>query len=525
FLLSLPFPLSELRTVEVFHPPEGGGSSSSPKLLWPSPSSLHLFLSLRKTVMAAAEARAAWQRIANRCFVQEDAKRAPKLAYCPSSSSKLQPDSSSGANGSDPPASNFSPFNWNSVDLNLLPVTKWWLQLEPNFGYQSDVTYEQLSASEEVEVGGGETVIPTPKVCMDSAPTAVAYVGAEKKSSSHETPWMVSTSFVKRESESRVGELKTGSSIFQQQSKPKANLSEPWYQNDDLIDWKTFDHLIWKTSEKEPSLVGCERTEPWWRIADKDELASFVAQKSLENFENCDLPPPQRVHFWGGDPLGCLEGFDDYRLFASCLDKKLHAGTCYPVDCVNNFSACGNKNVGHQASGVKQSVYGSTETYSGMHTSSVHSPVKDPPESKHRSESDSAKAELLEALHHSQNRAREAEMAAQLAYIEKEHIVKLFFKQASYLFVYKQWIRMLQLESRLLQLKIKEHGVSSILPSFSCMPQKGSQFGRDGHTANKKGRHRKCDVCWYAVAFAVGLGLVSAGLLFGWTLGWLLPIF
>ncbi|KAJ1413759.1 hypothetical protein SESBI_19250 [Sesbania bispinosa] len=35
--------------------------------------------------MAGAEARALWQRTANRCFVQEDAKRAPKLACCQSS--------------------------------------------------------------------------------------------------------------------------------------------------------------------------------------------------------------------------------------------------------------------------------------------------------------------------------------------------------------------------------------------------------------------------------------------------------
>ncbi|KAG2714911.1 hypothetical protein I3760_03G050700 [Carya illinoinensis] len=35
--------------------------------------------------MVVAEARAAWQRAANRCFVQEDAERAPKLACCQSS--------------------------------------------------------------------------------------------------------------------------------------------------------------------------------------------------------------------------------------------------------------------------------------------------------------------------------------------------------------------------------------------------------------------------------------------------------
>jgi hypothetical protein len=42
-------------------------------------------------VMAAAEARAAWQRTTNRCFVQQDAKRVPKLDCCPSSA-KLQPN-------------------------------------------------------------------------------------------------------------------------------------------------------------------------------------------------------------------------------------------------------------------------------------------------------------------------------------------------------------------------------------------------------------------------------------------------
>ncbi|GAB2269546.1 hypothetical protein Dimus_004465 [Dionaea muscipula] len=44
--------------------------------------------------MAAAEMRAGWQRTANRCFVQEDAKRAPKLACCQSSSSTKPIDAS-----------------------------------------------------------------------------------------------------------------------------------------------------------------------------------------------------------------------------------------------------------------------------------------------------------------------------------------------------------------------------------------------------------------------------------------------
>uniref|UniRef100_A0A1D1XEU4 Uncharacterized protein n=1 Tax=Anthurium amnicola TaxID=1678845 RepID=A0A1D1XEU4_9ARAE len=483
--------------------------------------------------MAAAEARAAWQRMANRCFVQEDAKRAPKLACCPSSSSKLQPDLGSGAaaNGSDQPASSFVPRDWNPMDFNLPPDTKWWLHMQPNFGYQTDIAHEQLSTSEEVEFGAEETVIPTSKVFEDPTPIATTCVASEKKTCALESPLMLSTNFLKHETEARAEELMTPNNDFQQQNKLNADLGENWYQDGDLMDWKAFDRLISKKSEKacfdlETPSTGSEKTEPWWRIANKDELASLVAQKSLEHFENCDLPRPQRVHFCG-NPCGRLEGFDDHRLFVSSLDHRLYAGTCSPVNYANNCSTSVNMDGGCRASDARHSVYNSVETYSGMRTYNMRRRVNNPPESKHHSEFDSAKAELLEALHHSQNRAREADMAAKQAHFEKEHIIKLFFKQASHLFGYKQWIRMLQLESLFLQLKVKEHQIASLIPVFPRMPPKGRHFGSSGHKAKKrKGeKHQKCNICRYAVALAVGLGLVSAGFLFGWTLGWLLPIF
>lgn len=62
-------------------------------------------------------------------------------------------------------------------------------------------------------------------------------------------------------------------------------------------------------------------------------------------------------------------------------------------------------------------------------------------------EMDPSKRKLLEALCHSQTRAREAEKAAKQAYEEKQHVVKLIFKQASQLFAYKQWLYLLQLEN------------------------------------------------------------------------------
>ncbi|KAI8002868.1 hypothetical protein LOK49_LG08G00139 [Camellia lanceoleosa] len=74
-------------------------------------------------MMAAAEARAAWQRTANRCFVQEDAKRAPKLACCPSASSlskQVDAGPANTADGHDNPNVGFMPLNRNTSYSNLL---------------------------------------------------------------------------------------------------------------------------------------------------------------------------------------------------------------------------------------------------------------------------------------------------------------------------------------------------------------------------------------------------------------------
>ncbi|KAK7826149.1 hypothetical protein CFP56_032419 [Quercus suber] len=70
----------------------------------------------------------------------------------------------------------------------------------------------------------------------------------------------------------------------------------------------------------------------------------------------------------------------------------------------------------------------------------------------------------MEALSHSQTRAREAEKAAKQAFTEKEHILNLFFRQASQLFAYKQWFQLLQLETLYIQIKNNEKSISSLLP-------------------------------------------------------------
>lgn len=137
---------------------------------------------------------------------------------------------------------------------------------------------------------------------------------------------------------------------------------------------------------------------------------------------------------------------------------------------------------------------------------------------------DTCKAELVEALCHSQTRARKAENAAQQAYEEKEHIIKLLFKQASQLFAYKQWLWLLQLETICLQPRSTDQPVATQVPVVSPWlpynaqkPRTGwhrSPNTKNGWTINGNG------ISKFAMAFALGLGLAGAGLLLGWTLGW-----
>ncbi|KAL4306152.1 hypothetical protein HN51_040107 [Arachis hypogaea] len=89
---------------------------------------------------AVAEVRAAWQRTANRCFVQEDAKRAPKLACCQPCSTTSKPINAGTANAADESnhaAVSATSFNKKSSFSNLTPDSRWWLNLPPPQKYLS----------------------------------------------------------------------------------------------------------------------------------------------------------------------------------------------------------------------------------------------------------------------------------------------------------------------------------------------------------------------------------------------------
>lgn len=142
----------------------------------------------------------------------------------------------------------------------------------------------------------------------------------------------------------------------------------------------------------------------------------------------------------------------------------------------------------------------------------------------HTIENDASKAQLLEALCHSQTRAREAERAAKQACAEKEHVVKLVFRQASQLFAYKQWLQLLQFES--MYLEFLNNSTQSV-PLVFLTPQRTKAIQTTRRTPSSRKRnqqcHPQCEASKYAVVFSIGLGLAGAGFLLGCTIAWMFP--
>ncbi|XP_030489131.2 uncharacterized protein LOC115705827 isoform X1 [Cannabis sativa] len=465
--------------------------------------------------MAAAEARAVWQRTANRCFVQEDAKRAPKLACCQSSSTSKQveagPTAAATADAPDHPAVGFMPPNRNPSYSSLSRDTRWWLQMQPNYGHHKGFTYEQVNdLVDEKETLEGGVVKSAPKIgeaqkgdtLLDSQTTSDCF---------HDEHNIVAKNKaleIGKQNVETVGydikKLVDSTASWEIMQMDSTDYSDAKPANDPCLD-------------PEYSWIGSEKSEPWWRMTDRDELVSLVARKSLDHIENCDLPPPQKICH-RSHPFAHIGCFDNKESSAS-LDRKTH--TC-------GLSTGTVRPQGFANTGKSQE----RQKYLYDEKSSYCKTLETMTEGVEDSGSEFSKEQLIEALCHSQTRAREAEKAAKEAYAEKEHIVTLFFRQASLLFAYKQWFQLLQLETLCIQFRKNDQQMSTLFPLV--LPWKTSNnikkprksFGCDG--AKGKGEKRgqpDQDITKYAVAFALGLSLVGAGLLLGWTVGWMLPHF
>ncbi|KAH6812032.1 hypothetical protein C2S51_025794 [Perilla frutescens var. frutescens] len=472
--------------------------------------------------MALAEARAAWQRTANRCLVQEDAKRAPKLAYCssvPPSVKQAETEPTSAAGGQDIPSSNSLPFHRSPSYSNLSPNTKWWLQTQPNYGCHRGLMDEKIRSPEgnmensqiqdslvDVTRNEDDYEVVSQASHIESLFDNKNFVTCEKKGIKVKEEKLRSIYHlpnfqdpVKIELEEDMEELRDIGIISSEGSKSSGDL---YFGSDS-------------------SWVGTEKNTPWWRTADTEELAFLVAQRSLDLIENCDLPSPQNVHVK-----------KNLSTDISCLSHS-EISTSIPVRKSSGFGGTRDSSPATSAGSSCRNLRMLTEE---QLLSSPKYPLRDSPTQErnreiHMQKDDAGKAQLLEALRHSQTRAREAETVAKQVSAEKEHVVKLVFRQAQQLFAYKQWVQLLQLENMYFQLKnnklLSAATTSPAISPWTVPSNRKMQRGwmkSSGRNRAKRRRPRpRYDVGRYAIVFALGLGLVGAGLLLGWTIGWMLP--
>ncbi|CAN6830190.1 unnamed protein product [Brassica oleracea] len=386
-------------------------------------------------MMAAGEARAVWQRTVNRYFVQEDAKRAPKLttSSCQSSSSTV---SSKQVEDSGSSRTVVDPHNQSSSCAGFMPRHP-----NPNFPHMLPHNTSLWGHHHHIQQDHKEQV---------NTPLEAEVDISEKK------PELGAKSF-KSESFQEFIELMETKESYVSFGKDESS------SENKLLNELPFD----PSSPWNP--LSSEKAAPWWRTTDKDELASLVAQRSLDFVENCDLPTPQKMNrsYYGSPRSFDSDAFRDH----SIPNQTTHAPRRG-----NSF-----KNRTEEAS----------------------------------TESDLSKSKLLEALRRSQTRAREAENMAKEACAEKEHLVKLFIKQASELFGYKQLLQLLQLESLYHQIKSKKIEDSKEPPPVS-IPWSSTK----GRKAGRKRRSKRSKPNGF-VGLALGMSLVGAGLLLGWTVGWM----
>jgi hypothetical protein len=226
--------------------------------------------------MAAAEARAAWQRAANRCLVQEDAKRAPKLACCPP---PVLPHHYSDGNAAN--------LHWNLTSSNLPSDTHWWLQLQPNFGCQMTLAQDHLGCI------GGEAV------------------EIEKKTS-----------------EAGVQQFKTPSGYAPMSLKCRGNTKNYAHEDREFMDFKAFAPLFPMKPQKEYCEMNVpweesNKPQPWWQVADADGLASLVAAKAMQSVVNNDLPRPTQTVQVHGEKLNHPRERDNYEQPFPSIAKEL----------------------------------------------------------------------------------------------------------------------------------------------------------------------------------------------------------
>ncbi|KAG0575417.1 hypothetical protein KC19_5G002400 [Ceratodon purpureus] len=551
--------------------------------------------------MAAAEARAVWQRTATNRAVQEDVVKAPKLAHCPSLKKQ---DSHSYYLGS----------SWGSMDTKVdLPR-----QLNPSThrDYRSDYLGvedvlgsrfkpglqalaaergstkngspgymglpSEYSVGNEVDLGWQFVLDPKPKSGYPSE-TGVLDQKFEEDN--------IAASLVDEDGEpALVGDnepidlsvmaqeilTKTVQEFADQSSISSLDVEEPAKKLDSVnthgkkeIDYTVTEQSTeflpistWSSTNSPSSKVGSS-----WRTADKEALAVLVAQKTSEKLENCDLPTP-RSGFKCKTSLDSWDVLEESSLDVSkSLDRDLLSSVFQDGELsrLENLGLQSNSTYSRPEPNATAIPLATTEplNISGGPSMPAHRHLSKSYSADNRntswsgggggtvSFSNKGSSPLVEALCHSQTRAREAEQKVEQATKEYKKLSDLFFREASLSMTYRHWICSLQAENTWLKMCIKNQqgatwlkhsfpSASAVLDHLSKTPwrhfkkenihrQMLRHFSalwrsRDSISTAKNARDDTSIIlgCTIGFAFALGLTLAGAGLVLGWRMGWII---
>ncbi|KAJ7519522.1 hypothetical protein O6H91_20G042900 [Diphasiastrum complanatum] len=302
-----------------------------------------------------------------------------------------------------------------------------------------------------------------------------------------------------------------------------------------------------------------------WRTADTVELAALVARKSLEHMENCDLPPSQSLLVSKGVLEGCeLSPSKKHRWDMSrSMDRDFlisllrgHEPVRLETQKLSSSKFVGPSETLHLPHHVPQSSRSLpvSEKIEPFINRAGQVPSSEPRNSswsagsENIQEGDHGPQLLGEALCHSQTRAREAEKAAAQAFLEKERLARLFFQEASLSLTYRQWVDALQAENKCLRLRAGDRSSGrlkkNLMKSYATFePLSVTHWRHSRKERTRKETQHHCNsvkdfkelnhmrssarsdaMAGYklGLAFAFGLGLAGAGLILGWSMGWIL---
>jgi len=328
------------------------------------------------------------------------------------------------------------------------------------------------------------------------------------------------------------------------------------------VDYLMTEQSTWSSSNSPSSKAGSS-----WRTADKEALAVLVAQRTSEKLENCDLPTPR-------SGFKCKTSLDSWDMLEeSPLDISRSLDRDFLASVYEDGELSLPENLGLQTN----TMYSRPEP----NPTAIHPTPAEPvnisvgpsmPAHPHLSKSYSAdnrntswsgggrgsgsfsskgSSPLVEALCHSQTRAREAGQKVEEVTKECKRLSDLFFREASLSLTYRHWVCSLQSENAWLKMCLKNHqgavwlkhsfpSASAVLEHLSKNPWRhfkkenihrqmlkhfSSIWRSRDPTAIARNAHDDTSIilgCTIGFAFVLGLTLAGAGLVLGWRMGWII---